>query len=442
MNIAFEISPLITASGTFGDKSGVYRYTFGLLNSLIDEATNRDEKNIIYLFTFSPSLLSHSLNPDVLALTKRKNVILVGYEKKLHLSHTKENDWIEYFNIPYFKFLLKIVDKIFHIREIYGKWSEKKIFKAYIKTLENTFKENDIKVVVHSETGFFPMKGVKNAITVYDLTTVLIPSLHREATVDLQTRKLRFAKKYCDGIIAISNSTKDDLEAYSDKYLRKKIIVAYPGLDPTFETNTELTVENLNKMLKQFNNTVESKKYFLYYGTFEPRKNISYVVRAFSELLTNKQIPSDFKLVMVGGKGWGLVRERVEDFIRENYPHKENSPFILLDYVHDKYLTSLIKNAYAVVYPSLYEGFGLPVLESMAVGTPVICSDTSSLPEVGGDAVLYINPKDFEDVKEKMAYLVKKPEAAKVLSKKSLKQSSKFTWKTSARDIYSFFETL
>ncbi len=442
MNIAFEISPLITASGSFGDKSGVYRYSFGLLKSLIEIAEKEDPEGQIILFTFAPKLLSYSLNPEILALTEGGNVKLIGYESKVYIPKKKENDWIEFFNIPYLKFFLRNIDRLFHIREIHWRMMERRDFNRYVKSLEKTLIKYKTEIVIHSETGFFPLSQVKNVITVYDLTTVLLPHFHRDETRDLQMRKLRFAKKYCDGILSISQSTKEDLLYYADQFAKKKILVAYPGLDSSFDKHESHSIDYLNKIVSRYNSSIETHKYFLYYGTFEPRKNIVYVVRAFADLKAKKQIPADYKMVLIGGKGWGKVREMVQIFIEENYPLQEKNPFILMDYINDEHLYSFIKHALAVVYPSIYEGFGLPVLESMALGTPVISSDTSSLPEVGGDAVLYANPKDFENVKKQMVYLINNPEKLKEFSRKGIVQSKKFNWTHTAQEVYRFLQQL
>lgn len=442
MNVAIEISPLITASGSYGDKSGVYRYTYGLLNALIHEVETCDPEAKVILFTFAPTLLSYSLNPDIVALSEKKNVKLLGYEKKLIIPRRKENDFIEFFNIPYLKFFLKHLDRILHMREIYGKMLEKREFYKYIKALEKNLLKYNVKVVLHSETGFYHLKNVKNTIIVYDLTTVLVPHFHRVETCDLQQRKLRFAKKYCDGVLAISKSTKEDLLYYAGPFSRKKILVAYPGLDSHFNKHDPLSIDYLNKIVKRFNSKIESNKYFLYYGTFEPRKNIVYIIRAFADLVAKKEISSDYKLVLIGGKGWGKVKQMVQNFIEENYPLQEENPFIMMDFINDEHLYSFIKHAFAVVYPSIYEGFGLPVLESMALGTPVISSDTSSLPEVGGDAVLYANPKEFADVKKQMLYLINNPQKRNEFAKKGIEQSKKFNWESTAKQVYSFFKEL
>ena len=251
-----------------------------------------------------------------------------------------------------------------------------------------------------------------------------------EETNDLHKRKLVFARRFCDGITCISNSTKKDLLRYSPHFRNKKIIVGYPGLDPHFENNINSINDHNKRFFPLLKNTY--KKYLLYYGTFEPRKNLAYLTKAFADLKKKGEIPQDFGLVLTGGDGWGGVKNSIVAFIKENFITHRNKSIVVLDYVNDTHLLQLIKNAYAVVYPSLYEGFGLPVLESMAVGTPVICSNNSSLPEVGGKAALYVQATNFFDIKHKIKHLVSHPRLAQELSQKGIMQSKKFTWEKTA----------
>ena len=446
MNIAFEISPLITASGTFGDKSGVYRYTYGLLSGLIENQKKKNLKNKIYLFTFANSLLFYSINPEILKLVDNKGVFLIGYDNKLTINRKSESrwsDWMEIIGVPIIRYPLKILDNFFSFRKMYKKYREIETFNTYAKQLKNEFKKNHVSIVYHSETSFYPMESMKNVITVYDLTTVFLPNFHRTETCDLQSRKLRFAKKYCQGVVTISESTKNDLLTFSPQFKKKKILVGYPGVDESFTNESdELSLNDINAFLLSKGKNIEKDKYFLFYSTFEPRKNILYLVRAFADLYEEKKIPSSFKMVLIGGKGWGKVKMLVDNFIQENFPIDKKNPFILLEYMSDNYIRVFIKNAYAVVYPSIYEGFGLPVLESQVLGTPVLCSNTSSLPEVAGNAALYVNPKDYQDLKEKMKHIIDHPELAEYLSKKGRKQSKKFTWDKTAQNVLNFLETL
>jgi len=280
-------------------------------------------------------------------------------------------------------------------------------------------------------------------ITIYDLTAIFMPEFHRAETIDLQKRKLRFANEYCQGIICISESTKKDLLKYYPSFKKKKIIIVYPGINLLINqsiTKEEEIFDDIVFLTKKNGQRLSEKKYLLYFGTFEPRKNIISLINSFINLHEKKEISSDLKLVLIGGEGWGDIKKMIIDYLNENFPIKSKSNVILFNYLSDKYLFTMIKKAYATVYPSLYEGFGLPVLKSMSLGTPVICSNNSSLPEVGGNAVLYFNTDNYQDLKEKIKKLVNSPQLAQKLSQKGILQSKKFSWKKAANKIYNFLK--
>lgn len=429
-NIAVEISPLLTASGGFGDRSGVFRYMHGLLTTLILELKKLDPKVKIMLFTFAPHNLSYGVSPELLQLIENdKHVTLVGYRRELQTTIPRYNKIFDLLELRIIKTIVKVLDQTFTLREIYNKYSDKRQFKTYVKQLEQEFVKQKIKIVFHSETGFYSLRNAINLITVYDLTPILFPELHRTDTVDLHLRKIRFAKNEAQMIFAISESTRRDLLAHSADFHKKPIVVAYPGLDRSFsEKHTEPKLG------------IKSKQYLLFYGTFEPRKNITYAVQAFTELYLERKIPRNFKLVLIGGKGWGKTKDNIISYIAEQFPLVAERPIIVMDYATDLHLRTYIKHARAVLYPSLYEGFGLPVLESMALGTPVLTSNTSSLPEVGGKAALYVNPKDYFELKKQMKRLIMDDQLVEDMSRKGLIQSRKFTWEKSAQTIIKAIE--
>ncbi len=446
MNIAFEISPLITASGTFGDKSGVYRYMYGLLSSLVAIMEKKDKNAKIILFSFNRDIFRHTMSMDILSLLNYKNVILLNTLSNKKEEIEKDPDENFFLELPIIRSLAKWLNNIFQIRLLYINYRNKIRFLKHLHSLTKTFKKHRVKIIFHSETGFHPLQNFKNITTVYDLTTIFASHFHREETIDLQKRKIKFARKHCDGILCISRYTKKDLIRYSEEFKDKKIMIAYPGVDPIFQTKTANNksekLEDINSLIKAQRQKIKSHYYLLYYGTFEPRKNIAFVVRAFADLQKNKEISSDFKLVLCGGAGWGNIKQMTLNYINENFPVSKKNNIVVLDYLNDDYIIDLIQNAYCVIYPSLYEGFGLPVLESMALGTPVITGNNSSLPEVGGQAVLYVDSTNFIDIKNKIKQIVNNQKLAHTLSKKGIEQSKKFRWEKTASKLYSFLHEL
>jgi len=187
-------------------------------------------------------------------------------------------------------------------------------------------------------------------MTIYDLTPIISPEMHRDENIDLQKRKLKFASKYCQGIVCISKSTKNDLLRNSNIWKNKKIIVAYPGLDQVFANASKKPVDsnklfrNLNLIIKSRNQKIQKNKYLLYYGTFEPRKNLIYLIKAFINLQNEREIPSNYKLILIGGEGWGGVKGSINNYIDEQFPIDKDKNIILLDYLSDKYVIEFIKN--------------------------------------------------------------------------------------------------
>ena len=141
------------------------------------------------------------------------------------------------------------------------------------------------------------------------------------------------------------------------------------------------------------------QNYFLSLGTLEPRKNLKRLISAFRNLRSNKKI-EDIDLVLVGGKGW------LDSGIDKNEEDLRKEGIIVLGFVEDQWLPAIYANAYAFIYPFLHEGFGLPPLEAMSCGVPVLMSNTSSLPEVGGDAALYFDPLSVEAIEETIEKII------------------------------------
>lgn len=442
-HIAFEISPFITASGSFGDKSGVYRYMLGILERFVTLAKKNDTK--LVLFSFNESALKLPINPDIYKLIDNVNVFFIDKRKDEDTDTPFGLIIKKIFSLRSNSFI-RLINKIFFIKYFLEDISNRIKFNSYLTFLNRTLIKYKIKSIFHSETGFFKIGNFKNIIVVYDLTPILLPEFHRKANRELQARKLRFIQDCADGIICISKHTKYDLLKNFKSLKTKPVTVIYPGLDKIFQkqkqSNKDVNFKDIKSIVKSKGNIIEKKKYILYYGTFEPRKNAIQLVRVFSDLQKNNKIPKRFKLVMSGGEGWGGIKKSINNFINENYPIPKKNNIILLNFLSDEYLIDLITNAYAVVYPSIYEGFGLPVLECLALGTPVICSDKSSLPEVGGNAVLYIDPKNYFNLSDKLKILIKKKNLAKKMSVTGILQSKKFNWDHSGDKAYNFIKEL
>ena len=173
--------------------------------------------------------------------------------------------------------------------------------------------------------------------------------------------------------------------------------------------------------------------YFLFVGTLEPRKNLSRLLQAYSKLSVH--VKEQAYLVIVGGKGWGKVdvNKIVEDLDLVKYVGMHG-------YVDDSKLLNLYKNARFLAMPSLYEGFGLPLLEAMVQGVPVLTSNNSSMPEVAGNAGLFVDAKDVDSIKSSLEILITNEAVRKKLAENAKRNASRFDWSKSAKELLSVFE--
>ncbi len=172
----------------------------------------------------------------------------------------------------------------------------------------------------------------------------------------------------------------------------------------------------------------------MFVGTLQPRKNIERLIEAFAKLIIKHP---NLSLLVVGKKGW-LYEGILE--APKKFGIKESVRFI--DFVQDQELPSLYKNAKCFVLPSLYEGFGLPVLEAMKYGCPVVTSNVSSLPEAGGDAALYVDPQNVNDIAEKIDKVLSDPKLREEMVKKGHEQVKKFSWEKTARETLRVLEEI
>ena len=273
--------------------------------------------------------------------------------------------------------------------------------------------------VFFSPTHYLPVTGIKSVISILDVSYLHFPKLFR--------KKDLYQLKYWGGysinkakrIITISHSSKSDIiKAYAIP--SSKINIVYPG------------IKNLNQGVK--NDMQNLEKYILFVGTLQPRKNIERLIEAFS-VLTSENEFSDFKLIIIGKKGWEF-----EEILKAPKKYNVEKNVSFLQDVTDEELPNYYKNAQLFVLPSLYEGFGLPVLEAMKYGVPVIVSNVSSLPEAGGDAALYVDPLSVSDIADKMKRVLSDESLRSEMVKKGKKQIEKFSWEKSAKETLKILE--
>lgn len=272
-----------------------------------------------------------------------------------------------------------------------------------------------------------------SVIIVYDITAFLpqIKDTHKMTTRIREKYFLKLAMFNSKFIAAISDSTKNDLLKYF-KVKSDKIFILPGAADARFKS---INRED-NQAVKILEKYKIRGKYILSVGTLEPRKNILRTIEGYRRLLKDN-IFSEYKLVIVGKKGWFY-----ENIFNEVKKINLEDKIIFAGYVADEDMIYLYSGAACFVYPSLYEGFGLPVIEAMACGCPVVTSNISSLPEVGGEAALYVNPYDIDEISAAIERILSDEKLSDEMRSKGLKQAENFSWEKSTQKLLNIFEVI
>ncbi|MGK7889838.1 MAG: glycosyltransferase family 4 protein [Leptolyngbyaceae cyanobacterium] len=264
------------------------------------------------------------------------------------------------------------------------------------------------------------VKGAKKVTTIHDLIPLRLPY----TTLDdkkFYYRLIRNCLKDSDQIVTVSESSKRDILSIFDVD-PDRVDVTYQPIALRPLTEEEGTEEAIAKYLKQYD--LIPKKYILFVGAIEPKKNVGRVIDAYAGLDT------DMPLVIVGKKGW-LWEDELKKVGILNKPTKANpdgeEKVRLLEYLRSNDLRYLYSGAFCFVFPSLYEGFGLPPLEAMSFGCPVITSNVSSLPEVCGDAALYVDPYDVNEIRKAIEQLMNSEFLPPKLIQAGYQQAQKFS---------------
>lgn len=264
---------------------------------------------------------------------------------------------------------------------------------------------------------------VPTAIAIMDVSFLRFPNLFAAKDFYQLKNWTAYSAKHAAKIFTISTASKNDiLSMYQKK--TEDVIVTYPGIKktmPSMLTKTEL----------QKKYTI-SDKYILFVGTLQPRKNITALIEAFSKIKKD-----DLQLVIIGKKGW-----LYEEILAAPQKCGVQDSVKFLDFVGDDDLPSFYKYALCYCLPSLYEGFGLPVLEAMQYGCPVITSKVSSLPEAGGDAALYVDPQNVDDIAKQLAKVVSDKNLREKMREKGYLHIKKFSWEKAAKETLAVLEQL
>ena len=295
--------------------------------------------------------------------------------------------------------------------------------------------KQSIKEIYHSP--FLPLTNISsnNAecikfITIYDMIPVLFPEFFSQET-KIQLEKVYASIDENTWVLCISESTRNDLLKYKgDRIDPQKVFVTHLAASNYFYKSSDAILDRT--VLEKYN--IPNKPYVLALSILDPRKNMSMIIESYARLINKYEI-GDLNLVLVGPSGFG-----VEGILKSisNQPELSHR-IILTGFVADEDLAAIYTNALMFVYPSFYEGFGLPPLEAMQCGVPVITSNTSSLPEVVGDAAIMIDPQSANELEAAMYSLYTDQNLRYNLSAKGMERAKLFSWKKCAEktiDVY------
>ena len=279
--------------------------------------------------------------------------------------------------------------------------------------------------VFHATNHMFPfrLRTARTVLTIHDITILLFPEWHPADRLAMMGPALAPAAARADRIVVPSHHTRNDvLERLS--VAPERVVVVPGGIDPIFRPQPESEVATRLAPLG-----LRPREYLLFLGTIEPRKNLTRLLQAMESAG-----PEVGVLVLAGGRGWNNapIRDAMTRLARAGRIRD-------LGYVDDDLRRPLLSGARGFVYPSLYEGFGLPPLEAMACGTPVLTSSVSALPEVMGDAALYVDPTDVAALAEALTRIWRDETLRAELRTRGLARATTFSWDRTARltlDVY------
>ena len=275
-----------------------------------------------------------------------------------------------------------------------------------------------------------PFVHGKKVVTIHDMVYKAFPETMNSKTRILLNLAMNKSMKHADVVVTDSEFSRSEIIKYFPQY-RDKVEVVPCGVDcDMFKPIQDRSIIEKVKA----NHNIKGK-YFLYLGTLEPRKNLTRLVKAY-EILSRRKEDCPL-LVLAGGKGW-LYDEIFEEVNKSGLGDK----VIFTQYIPGEEICPLMNGAEAFVFPSLYEGFGMPPLEAMACGTPVIVSGSASLPEVVGDCGLIVDAYSEESIADAMGKIADNEELRKQLSEKGISRAREFSWKKSAEKLYTIYERL
>ncbi len=382
------------------DQSGVYRVAYEILKNFL----NNEKLKVLYTF-FNFNNRQEIQNKIDCFISENNFIIQQANtcERVKFIPFRKEKPFRKLYNkVGIFDFKIKFNEEI----------KDSQIY-------------HSLYYPIHKSLDQFPK--LKKVVTIHDLIPILFP--HYNANTDILEKTIRSIGKD-NYAICVSENTKRDLLKYAPYINPDKVFVSLlaASSDLFYKCDDKIKFAEIKRKYNI------PDKYFLSLSTLEPRKNIDHVIRSFIKMITEKKV-DDLSLVLVGKKGWDF-----EKIFQEYENAKElKSRIIITGRIPDDDLACIYSNANSFYYMSFYEGFGLPPLEAMQCGLPSVVSNTSSLPEVVGDAGILLDPKDQLALTQNMWKLYSDENYRSEMSLKSIEQSKKFSWEATVQqhvDIY------
>jgi glycosyltransferase involved in cell wall biosynthesis len=358
----------------------------------------------------------------------------VGYYASNLVKHLEQIDTKNEYELVAVNFFIRPFRPSYHINSLNFRWGIIKFLPArvFFKLMKwNMVPPIDLflgKKDVYLFPNFvrWPLLFSNSIIVIYDLSYLLYGQYSQDANRKFLTRYVRRSIKKTSKIVTISENSKQEIiEHYHVK--PDDISIIYPAVD--HQIFRPLGGKEVKRVLHKYN---LNKPYILYTGTIEPRKNIVGILDAYASLPSS--LRDSYSLVLAGGKGWQ------DKDIKAKLDELSHLDIHLTGYVADEDLPPLYTGASVFVYPSHYEGFGMPPLEAMACGTPVITSNNSSLPEVVQEAGIMIEATDTDALTASIQKVLTDQVLADDLRKKGFEQAAKFTWEESAARLKALIE--
>lgn len=269
----------------------------------------------------------------------------------------------------------------------------------------------------------FGNRNIRYVLTIHDMAIFYLPHVSTRYNYLVNKLLVPFSARKADKIIAVSRSTAKDVCVLLQINKSKVEVVYEAGNDSYFRKDRQISKQIMTSKYGV------PEEYILYLGTLEPRKNVETLLKAYSKLVRKGN--ARHMLVIAGAKGW-----KYEGIFKLIDELDINEKVLFTGYIDNNDMIDLYNASSLFVFPSIYEGFGLPVVEAMQCGVPVITTNVSSLPEVAGDAAVLIDPYDVDGLCESMDNILSDDSYSELLREKSLLQAQKFSWGRAAEETY------